>query len=166
MLRTTGAVSVAGALGVVAGACGRPERAAAEIDRAPVKLPTLFAATERESADMPAPLPRNERVGFAIVGLGRLALDQILPAFAHSKLCKPVALVSGDAAKASKVAAQYGIDGKSIYDYKTFDRLKDNSAVQVVYVVLPNSMHAEYTVRAAQAGQTCIVRKANGEQRG
>jgi predicted dehydrogenase len=159
LLQTTGAVSVASALGVVAGACGRPEHAAAEVSSAQVKLPPFFAASERESGDMPAPLPWNKRVGVAIVGLGHLALDQILPAFAQSKLCKPVALVSGDAGKASRVGAQYGIEAKSIYDYKTYDRLKDDAAVQVVYVVLPNSMHAEYTVRAAQAGKHVLCEK-------
>src|ERR1700761_3924450 len=159
MLRTTGAVSVASALGVVVSACTRPEHARAEASSAPVKLPTLFAPTERESSEMPAPLPWDKRVGFAIVGLGRLALDQILPAFAQSKLCKPVALVSGDAAKAGKVAAQYNVDAKGIYDYQSYDRLRDNPAVDVVYIVLPNGMHAEYTVRAAHAGKHVLCEK-------
>jgi predicted dehydrogenase len=159
MLRTTGAVSVASALSVVASACARPEHANLETSREPVKLPKLFAPGERENGDMPAPLPWDKRIGFAIVGLGRLALDQILPAFAQSKLCKPVALVSGQPAKASKVAAQYNVDAKAIYDYQSFDKLRDDPAVDIVYIVLPNGMHAEYTVRAAHAGKHVLCEK-------
>ncbi len=44
-------------------------------------------------------------------------------------------------------------------DYASFDRLADLPAVQVVYIVLPNSMHAEYTVRAARAGKHVLCEK-------
>lgn len=160
MLRTTGAVSVASALGALGAGCRQTDRVAAEVtDTAPVKMPRLFAPSERESTEMPAPLAWEQRIGFAIVGLGRLSLDELLPAFAQSKRAKLVALVSGDAGKAAKVAAQYGVPRKSIYDYKSYDRLKDDEAVQVVYIVLPNSMHAEYTVRAAQAGKHVLCEK-------
>ena len=57
------------------------------------------------------------------------------------------------------MAAQYGIPAKSIYDYKAFDRLKDDPPVDIIYIVLPNSMHAEYTVRAAQAGKHVLCEK-------
>lgn len=160
LLHTTGAVSVAGAASML-GACSRgtlarPEESAGS---APVKLPPLFATTEREQNEMPAPLPWDKRIGFAVVGLGRLALEQILPAFAESKLAKPVALVSGDRAKAQRVAEQYGVPQKSIYDYAGFDRLRDDASVDVVYIVLPNGMHAEYTVRAAKALKHVLCEK-------
>jgi len=97
--------------------------------------------------------------GFAVVGLGQLALEEILPAFAFAKRSKPVALVSGHPDKAKKVAAAYGIDPKAIYDYENFDTLKDNPSVDVIYVVLPNSMHAEYTVRGLKAGKHVLCEK-------
>jgi predicted dehydrogenase len=125
----------------------------------PMKLPRLFAPTESESSEMPAPLPPAQRVGFALVGLGRLSLEELLPAFGESRMCRPVALVSGDPAKAARVAARYGIESKAIYDYQTFDHLRDNEEVEVVYVVLPNSLHAEYTVRAAEAGKHVLCEK-------
>ncbi len=103
--------------------------------------------------------PADERVGFAIVGLGRLSIDQILPAFGHSKLCKPVALVSGDAAKARKIAQQYGIKQSAIYDYKTYDQLAHNPDVKVIYIVLPNGMHEEFVVRGAKTGKHILCEK-------
>ncbi len=125
----------------------------------PVKLPPLDAATEAKKPDFFSPVQPDKRIGFAIVGLGQLTLEAIMPAFAQSRYAKPVALVSGDAAKAAKVAAQYGIEADSIYNYQNFDTIKNNAAVKVVYIVLPNGMHEEYTKRAAAAGKHVLCEK-------
>ncbi len=125
----------------------------------PVAIPTMKATTEAQAGPPPAPVPPEKRMGFAIVGLGELALGQILPAFGRSKLARPVAMVSGDRAKAEAVAAQYGIAPDRLHDYKTFDRLADDPAVEVVYIVLPNSMHPEFTIRAAKAGKHVLCEK-------
>src|SRR5215213_2869230 len=95
----------------------------------------------------------GRRLGFAVVGLGKFALQQIIPSFAQSKSTKLVALVSGNRAKAEKVAARYGVDPRGIYDYESFDRIADNPAVDVIYIILPNGLHAEFTTRAFRAGK-------------
>lgn len=124
-----------------------------------VQLSQIHAATEApEKAPGPF-LPANRRVGFAIVGLGRLSLNQILPAFATSDYCKPVALVSGDHSKAMKVGAQYGIAESHITDYAGFEKLKDLSDVDVIYIVLPNGMHHEFVLRAAKMGKHILCEK-------
>jgi predicted dehydrogenase len=106
------------------------------------------------------PEPPGRKLGWAIVGLGNLAINQILPAFAKCEKSKVVALVSGSAEKARKLALRYGVDPqKGIYDYQNYDTLKDNPEVDVVYIVLPNSMHAEYTIRAHQAGKHVLAEK-------
>jgi len=124
-----------------------------------IKLPPLMAPTEKESGGPPRALPPEKRMGFAIVGLGTLALEEILPAFAKAKLCKPVALVSGSPGKANEVAQQYGINPKNIYNYQNYDTIRNNPEVDVIYIVLPNSMHAEYVVRGAQAGKHILCEK-------
>lgn len=101
----------------------------------------------------------EKTLGFALVGIGNLSMHQLLPAFAKCKVAKPVALVSGHPDKAKEEAEKYGIDPKNIYNYENFDSIKDNPAIDVVYVVLPNSMHAEYTIRAAQAGKHVLCEK-------
>lgn len=101
----------------------------------------------------------KKKIGFAIVGLGQYATEQMMPAFKESKHARITALVSGSPDKARKLAAEYGVDPKSIYDYQNFDSIKDNPAVDVVYVVLPPGLHAEYTVRAAQAGKHVLCEK-------
>jgi predicted dehydrogenase len=70
-----------------------------------------------------------------------------------------VALVSGHADKAKRVAAAYGVESKRVYDYQGYDRLRDDSAVDVIYIVLPNSLHAEYTVRGLQTGKHVLCEK-------
>lgn len=95
-LQTTGLLALSG---VAAQRASAPSPAAAPPapgPPAPIKLPRLLAPTEREPQEAPAPLPPEQRVGFAVVGLGRLSLEQILPAFAQCKRSRPVALVSGD----------------------------------------------------------------------
>ena len=70
-----------------------------------------------------------------------------------------MALVSGHPEKAQKLAARYGVKDKSIYSYQNYDTIKDNPEIDVVYVVLPNSMHPEYTIRAHQAGKHVLSEK-------
>jgi predicted dehydrogenase len=67
--------------------------------------------------------------------------------------------VSGSPEKAKRLAAENGISSGNIYNYRNFDRIKDNPEVDVIYIVLPNSMHAEYTIRAAQAGKHVMSEK-------
>ena len=94
-----------------------------------------------------------------MVGLGRLSLTQILPGFAEAKHVRVTALVSGERDKARVIAAQYNVPERNIYDYKSFDSIKNNPDVDVVYVVLPNAMHLEYTLRAAAAGKHVMCEK-------
>ncbi|MDP9038520.1 MAG: Gfo/Idh/MocA family oxidoreductase [Acidobacteriota bacterium] len=124
-----------------------------------VDLPALHAATEAPEKSPSPPEPASQRTGYAIVGLGHLSLEQILPAFGKSKLSKPAALVSGDRAKALKVAAQYGIPESGIYDYRTYERLADNPDVRVIYIVLPNAMHREYVERGAKLRKHILCEK-------
>ena len=70
-----------------------------------------------------------------------------------------VALVSGHPDKASEAGAPLRRRSKSIYNYQNYDTLKDNPEVDIIYIVLPNSMHAEYTIRGAQAGKHVLSEK-------
>jgi glucose-fructose oxidoreductase len=115
----------------------------------------------RPMPDMEKALPEapGRRLGYAIVGLGQFALNQIIPSFAESKSSKLVALVSGNRDKAHQVAHHYGIYEKNLYDYQTFERIADNDEIDIVYIVLPNALHAEYAVRAFKAGKHVLCEK-------
>jgi predicted dehydrogenase len=105
------------------------------------------------------PDPPGRKLGWAVVGLGSLAINQILPAFAACEKSKVVALVSGHPDKANKLALRYGVNPKNIYNYQNYDTVRDNPEVDVIYIVLPNSMHAEYTIRGVQAAKHVLCEK-------
>jgi predicted dehydrogenase len=154
-LRAAGATLAAATVGVEAlGQQAKPNAADA------VQLPPLHNVPTEGPEKSPSPSEtRDQRTGYAVVGLGDLAIKEILPAFGASKYSKVVALVSGDRAKAGKIAAQYGIKDSSIYSYETYDQLAQNPEVQVIYIVLPNSMHTEFVLRGAKAGKHILCEK-------
>jgi len=154
-----GAAGVGGTLLAGSAAAAVPEIDTGKVQGGRVEFPAWTAPTERPSGGPPNPLPVNERVGFAVVGLGRLALEEVLPAFGEAKKSRLVALVSGTPDKAARVAAEYGVRPEAVYDYAGFDRIRDNPEIKVVYVILPNAMHKEYTIRAAQAGKDVLCEK-------
>ena len=124
-----------------------------------VELPQLHAASEAPEKT-PGPFEAGpRRTGYAIVGLGHLSLNQILPAFGKTRYSRVTALVSSDRAKAEKVAAQYGIQPNALYDYKNYEQLAQNPDVQAIYLVLPNSMHREFTERGAKLGKHILCEK-------
>jgi predicted dehydrogenase len=74
-------------------------------------------------------------------------------------LSKPVALLSGHPEKAKKVAEVYGINPDSIYGYEDYDKMADDTAIDIIYIILPNSLHADHTIRAAGAGKHVLCEK-------
>jgi predicted dehydrogenase len=98
------------------------------------------------------------KVGYCVIGLGRIA-DHFMRGAAASSTSAITGLVSGHREKAEKIAAQYGVPAGSIYSYDDMDRMRENKAIDAVYVALPNSMHAEYTIRSAKAGKHVMCEK-------
>src|SRR5258708_17847544 len=97
----------------------------------------------------------DETIRYAVVGLGHLTQVAVLPAFKTAENSKVVALVSGDPAKRKKIGKKYRIE--QTYSYEDYDRAL--SAVDAVYLVLPNHLHREYAVRAAEAGVHVLCEK-------
>ena len=121
--------------------------------------PSGAAGRPQPSLWQPEPLPEDEQIGFAVVGLGKLALGEVMDAFGAARRAKVTALVSGNREKALRVAAQYGVPADSVYDYANFDRIADNPRVQVVYIILPNALHKEFALRAFRAGKHVLCEK-------
>jgi predicted dehydrogenase len=156
-LRSTGGGLLLGSALAAAGpAFAQTSGASGGMDGLPPSRPSGRPMPEMEKAMPETP---GRRLGYAVVGLGQFALNQIIPSFAESKSSKLVALVSGNRDKALQVADRYGVDQKNIYDYQNFDRIADNDAIDIVYIILPNALHAEYTVRAFKAGKHVLCEK-------
>ena len=98
----------------------------------------------------------RKRIRYAVVGLGHIAQAAVLPAFAHAKKNSTlVALVSDDPEKRRKISKKYALD--QTYSYSEYERCLEQ--VDAVYIALPNSMHADYTIRAAKAGVHVLCEK-------
>lgn len=99
------------------------------------------------------------RLGIALVGLGKYAEGQLAPALQETEDCYLAGIVTGTPDKIGKWKRKYDIADRNVYNYEDFDTIKDNPNIDIIYVVLPNSMHAEYVVRAARAGKHVICEK-------
>ncbi|MCK8493936.1 Gfo/Idh/MocA family oxidoreductase [Spirosoma sp. RP8] len=101
----------------------------------------------------------ERKLGIALVGLGKYSEGELAPALEKTTFCRLAGIVTGTPDKAETWKKKYDIPDKNVYNYKTFDKIADNPDIDIVYVVLPNSMHAEYVIRAAQAGKHVICEK-------
>ncbi len=102
---------------------------------------------------------QNEKLGIAVVGLGEYAVGSLIPAMAETKRCYLAAIVSDEEDRIKEVANKYKISPENIYSYENFETIKSNDSVQIVYIVLPNAKHKEFTLRTAKAGKHVICEK-------
>ncbi len=111
---------------------------------------------------LPATPPRKKRddsVGFAIVGLGGYALNQMMPRFDQADRAHIAALVSGNPAKLAQVGDAYGVPADARYSYADFDKIAADDRIQAVYIVLPTAFHADFAIRAFAAGKHVLCEK-------
>ena len=117
------------------------------------------AATASAKAMAAPPLPDDQKLGVAIVGIGKLSQGQLIPGLRKAYGVRLAALVSGDPKKAADWAAKEGLSADAIYSYENYDKIANDPRIHIVYIVLPNSMHAEFTIRALKAGKHVLCEK-------
>lgn len=99
-----------------------------------------------------------KKIRYAVVGLGHIAQVAVLPAFQHArKNSELTALVSGDSLKLKKLGEKYRV--KNCYSYDEYEACLESGQIDAVYIALPNSMHCEYAVRAANRGIHVLCEK-------
>ncbi|KEO74662.1 Gfo/Idh/MocA family protein [Anditalea andensis] len=99
------------------------------------------------------PTNRKEKLGVALVGLGGYSSGQLAPALQNTDHCYLAGIVTGTPSKAETWKKKYDIPDDNIYNYDNFSTIADNPDIDVVYIVLPSGMHAEYAIKAAHAGK-------------
>jgi predicted dehydrogenase len=101
-------------------------------------------------------MPKRQ-IRYAVVGMGHIAQVAVLPAFGNARRnSRLVALVSGDPVKREQLGKKY--DVARTYSYEQYDECL-NSDIDAVYIALPNTLHCEFTLRAARAGKHVLVEK-------
>jgi predicted dehydrogenase len=102
-------------------------------------------------------MARLDRLGYAVVGLGRISERAVLPAFRHSKLSKLAAVVSGDPKKARRLATRF--HAPAWYTYDRYAECLSNPDVQAVFIATNNGTHLGFTLPAAEAGRHVLCEK-------
>ena len=102
--------------------------------------------------------PVSKKLNVALCGLGRYA-GYLAEGLAVSTYCQLAGLVSGTPAKLEQWQKRHNIAPKNCYNYQDFDKIAANKDINVVYVVVPNGLHKDFTIRAAKAGKHVIVEK-------
>lgn len=102
---------------------------------------------------------KKKKIGYALVGLGYYSTDLLAPALMETETATLAGIVTGTPSKEKIWAEKYGIPKKNIYNYDNFDEIAGNKDIDIVYIVLPNSMHKEFTIRAANAGKHVLCEK-------
>lgn len=97
------------------------------------------------------------KVRYAVVGAGWISQEAFLPSIHATPNSEVTAIVSGSGEAARKLAAFH--DVPHVFSYEEYDRMLAQDIVDAVYIALPNSMHADYAIRAARAGKHALVEK-------
>ncbi|MBT3383620.1 MAG: Gfo/Idh/MocA family oxidoreductase [Prolixibacteraceae bacterium] len=105
------------------------------------------------------PVSQKKKLGIALIGLGYYSTDLLAPGLQQTENCYLSGIVTGSMDKEEIWVDKYNIQKKNIHNYENFDEIADNKDIDVVYVVLPNSMHKEFVIRAAKAGKHVICEK-------
>jgi predicted dehydrogenase len=130
-----------------------------ELKRRPFIKTALGASLATLSARAEESPPAGRKLGWALVGLGSLSTNQIAPALLKSKHSQLAAVVTGTPEKGVKWREKYGLAEDKVYSYENFDKIAEDPSIDVVFIVLPNSMHHEFTLRAAKAGKHVFCEK-------
>lgn len=99
-----------------------------------------------------------DKLGVALVGLGNYSSYQLAPSLLETDYCYLSAIVTGTKEKEQIWKEKYDLSGDSIYNYENFDSIINNPKIDVVYVVLPNSMHADFVLGLPKQENTLSVK--------
>ena len=128
-----------------------------------MKRRTFLQQTSLASAAIAMPwirrLPDDRKIGIALLGLGNYATNLLAPSFAYTKHCYLAGVVTGTPSKAKEWMAKHQLPATSVYNYDNFDEIRNNDAIQAVYVVTPNALHSPFAIRAAQADKHVLCEK-------
>ena len=102
-------------------------------------------------------LTSSKKVRYAMVALGDITQEAMLPGVSHTGNSEVAAFVTSDPEKAREVGRQYGVTQS--YGYDGFDTLLRSGTIDAIYLATPNWRHAEFILPALAAGIHVLVEK-------
>ncbi len=100
-----------------------------------------------------------KKTGIALLGLGNYATNQLAPAIKNARNVRLAGIVTGSPEKIPVWQKQHGVPDGNVYNYQNLDKIIDNKDIDVVYIVTPTGLHAEFSIRALEAGKHVICEK-------
>ena len=97
----------------------------------------------------------SERVQWGILGCARIAATALIPGIQDSTVGHVLAVASRDIRKAEEFKRRFAIERA----YGHYADLLNDSDIRAVYIPLPNSMHKEWTIAAAEKGKHVLCEK-------
>ncbi len=97
----------------------------------------------------------SNKVKWGVLGVANIAVKKVIPAMQRGQWSEITAIASRDLAKAQTTAQQLNIPNA----YGSYDELIADSEIEAIYNPLPNNLHVEWTIKAAQSGKHVLVEK-------
>ena len=98
-------------------------------------------------------MTKNSKIGYAVAGLG-VGMTHVAAAVASDK-AELVAVCDLKEDRLKKVTDKY----PEVIAYKDFDEMLQNPEIDIISIALPSALHAEYAVKAMEAGKNVLVEK-------
>jgi glucose-fructose oxidoreductase len=99
------------------------------------------------------------KLGVALLGLGSYSTYQLAPALQLTQYCELKGVITGSPYKIPQWKSEYGIEDRNVYTYDTIEDIEANEDIDIVYIVTPTSTHADFAIRAANAGKHVFCEK-------
>lgn len=96
----------------------------------------------------------SNKVRWGIISTAKIAQEELLPAFRDAVNAEVTAIASSKPS-AKEIAARFRIENV----YETYDALLEDPNIDAVYIPLPNSLHAEWVIKAAEKGKHVLCEK-------
>lgn len=97
----------------------------------------------------------SQRIKWGVLGYARIARQSVIPAIMQAANAEFHAIASRDPEKLEVCRRQF----KDVKIYLGYDGLLEDPEVQAVYIPLPNSLHKEWTIKAARRGKHILCEK-------
>ncbi|MEX0929628.1 MAG: Gfo/Idh/MocA family oxidoreductase [Balneolales bacterium] len=117
-----------------------------------LKMGTTLAVSTLGFPAVILPKAKN-KLGVALVGLGRYSTGRLAPGLLQTGHCELRGIITGSPEKIPVWQERHGIPDANVYNYQTMHEIANNDDIDVVYIVVPPGLHANYSIIGAEAGK-------------
>ncbi len=97
----------------------------------------------------------SNKVKWGVLGVANIAVKKVIPAMQRGEWSEIAAIASRDVAKAETAARSLAIPRS----YGSYEELLADPEIEAIYNPLPNHLHVEWTIKAAEAGKHVLCEK-------